>query len=101
MLDTIVKEHYMPIWLDHPDKSAVVVHSINLGSYIQLHNTSILFSKPRYVDHIARERIEIELLPSNLNREDGFCLRKSWKPLIFMKEVGSLLHRILKMENGP
>lgn len=25
---------------------------------------------------------EIELHPNNMNREDGFCLSKSWKPLI-------------------
>lgn len=102
LLDTIVKVHYGPIWLDHPDKSIVVVHSISLGPYIQLHNT-ILFTKPRYVDHIAREKIEIGFLPSSLNREDGFCVSKSWKPHIFMKEVESLLHRILKMgfSTGP
>jgi hypothetical protein len=46
------------------DKSAVLEHSISMGHCI------------------VREAIEIELLPNNMNREDYFCLSKSWKPLI-------------------
>jgi hypothetical protein len=34
------------------------------------------------MDHIIREVIEIELHPNNMSREVGFCLSKSWKPLI-------------------
>jgi hypothetical protein len=74
--ETRVKEHYGLIWLDHPDKSTVVVHGISLGPCIHHRNTSILFTKPRCMDHIARERIEIEFLPSSLNGEDGVCLSK-------------------------
>jgi hypothetical protein len=49
----------------------------------ELQNTTILSTKPRYWDRIIREAIEIEPHPNNINREDGFCLSKSWKPLIY------------------
>jgi hypothetical protein len=68
--------------LKHPDKSAVAEHSIDLEHCIQFHNTSILATKTRYTDHIVREATEIELHSNNMNREVGFCLSKSWKPLI-------------------
>jgi hypothetical protein len=57
-------------------------HSINLGHHIQLHNTTNLSTKPRYMDHIIKEAIEVELHPNNINREDVFCLIKPWQPFI-------------------
>jgi hypothetical protein len=54
-----------------------------LGHHIQLQDTTILSTKPRDWDRIIREAIEIELHPNNMNKDDGFCLSKSWKPLIY------------------
>jgi hypothetical protein len=34
------------------------------------------------VEHIIREATEIQLHPDNVNREEGFSLSKSWKPLL-------------------
>jgi DNA-binding IclR family transcriptional regulator len=81
-MDTRLKDHQQHICLEHPDKSGMAEHSIDLGHRIPFHNTSILATKTRYMDHIIREAIENELHPNNMNREVGFCLRMSWKPLI-------------------
>jgi hypothetical protein len=80
-VDIRLKEHQRHIRLKHPDKSAIAEHSIDQGHHIQFHNSSILATKTRYMYRIVRETIEIELHPYNIN-EGGFCLRKSWKPLI-------------------
>jgi hypothetical protein len=77
-----LKEHQRHIRLEHPDKSAIAEHSIDQGYRIQFHNSSIFATKTRYMDCIVMEAIEIELHPYNINREGGFCLIKSWKPLI-------------------
>jgi hypothetical protein len=81
-VDIRLKEHQRHIKLEHPDNSGVAEHSIDQGHGIQFHSSSILASKTRYMDHIVRETIEIELHPYNINREGGFCLSKLWKPLI-------------------
>jgi hypothetical protein len=65
-----------------PDEWAVAEHSIDQGHRIQFHNSSILASKTRYMDRSVREATKIELHPYSINREGGFCLSKSWKPLI-------------------
>jgi hypothetical protein len=76
-VDTRLKEHQRHLRLEHPAE-----HSIELDHHIQFHNTAILASKSRYLDHIIMEAIEIELHPNNMNKKTGFCLNKSWKPII-------------------
>jgi hypothetical protein len=77
-VDTRLKEHQRHVRLEHPEKSAVAEHSVDLGHRILFHCTSILATKSRYMDRIVREAIEIELHPNNMNREMGFCLSSSW-----------------------
>jgi hypothetical protein len=52
-------------------------HSINLEHRMQLHDTSILSTKPRYMNCTIREETEIVLHPININREGGWLSPKS------------------------
>jgi hypothetical protein len=70
------------LYRQYSDKSAVAQHSIHQEHHIQFNCTSILSTKTRYMVRLITEAIEIELHPHNINREEGFCLSKSWKPLI-------------------
>jgi hypothetical protein len=78
-IETRVKEHHRYIHLCHPKKSLLAEHSIYLGYCIQLHNTSILAKKLRLMDQVIREVVEIEIHPSNINRDDDFFLSRLWK----------------------
>jgi hypothetical protein len=81
-VDTRLKEHQWYIRLEYPDKSAVAEQCVNSGHHILFHNTSILATKTQHMDRFVRDAIEIELHPNNMNRDVGFCLSKSRKPII-------------------
>jgi hypothetical protein len=81
-LDTRLKEHQRHICLEYPDTSAVAEHSVDFVHRIPFHNTSILATKAQFMDSIVREAIKIDIHRNNMNREMGFCLSKSWEPLI-------------------
>jgi hypothetical protein len=61
----------------------VVLPDPYLSYHNQGKNTSVLYTKSRYMDCTIREATETELQLNSTNREDGFCTRKSWKPPIY------------------
>jgi hypothetical protein len=77
-----LKEHIADTTHNHISKSVIVEHSFKSKHLICFDKTRILASAPYYSSHVIREALEIEKHPNNFNREDGYKLSQSWKPII-------------------
>jgi hypothetical protein len=63
------------IRLQQSEEPAVAEQKSNQERHIQLQDTKILSAKPRGA-------IDVELHRSDMNREGGMVLRKSWKSVV-------------------
>jgi hypothetical protein len=66
-----------------------VEHSIEAGHNIDFNNITILEKVTGYIDRLVKEATEINLHPSNLNRDGGFNLSRAWQPLTNMLKQSS------------
>jgi hypothetical protein len=62
-------------------------HSLTTYHRIDFDGTSKLRTATRYMDRLVREAIEIQLHPDNFNRDDGFNLSHTWRPIIKMLQL--------------
>jgi hypothetical protein len=79
-----VKEHHRHIRLGHPDKSAVVEHSLKQDRLIKFQNTRIFSTVLGYINQRIREATDLELQLNNMKREDGLSWRGSLKLLFLL-----------------
>jgi hypothetical protein len=91
------------IQLEYLDRSSIPEHSIDQGHRIPFHSAFIIIMKTRYIDCIVSEATKIELYPYNINREGGFSLSKSWKPLIGSLETFEMtqVHLVTQSTHYP
>jgi hypothetical protein len=62
---------------------------MTISVFINFNGTSKLCTAARYMDRLVKEAIEIRLHPNNFNRDEGFSLSHTWRPVINMLKRSS------------
>ena len=81
-------EHERCLRLNQPEKSAVAQHAIENNHTIEFNQTEILAKPKGYFNLARREALEIEQHPNNFNRDMGYQVSRTWRPLLNNKQHG-------------
>jgi len=81
-IQTRLKEHMADTHHNRISKSAIAEHSFNSKHLTCFDQSRLLASTSHYLSKLIREALEIEKNANNFNRENGYKLSHSWKPLI-------------------
>jgi hypothetical protein len=77
-IETRCKGHIRHIRHGHPEKCAVVEHSMKAGHRIDFSNVSLLGKVTVYRESIVNEATEMSLHPNDFRRDAGFTFRQAW-----------------------
>ncbi|XP_046409083.1 uncharacterized protein LOC124173964 [Ischnura elegans] len=81
-IETRLKDHKRHLRLGQPEKSAIAEHSIQHDHVIQFDDAEILMRSTKYWDRVVKEVIEIRLDHKNFNRDAGYAISNTWKPVL-------------------
>ncbi|XP_046401609.1 uncharacterized protein LOC124167669 [Ischnura elegans] len=81
-IETRLKEHKRHLRLGQPEKSAIAERSIQHDHVIQFDDAEILMRSTKYWDRVVKEAIEIRLDHKNFNRDAGYTISNTWKPVL-------------------
>ncbi|XP_046394991.1 uncharacterized protein LOC124162482 [Ischnura elegans] len=79
---TRMKEHQRHFRLGQPEKSAVAEHSISRDHAIRWENTKVLCRVDRFWERLTKEAVLIRTTSNTMNRDAGYALSNSWKPVL-------------------
>lgn len=65
------------------EKSCVMEHKFDFSYQLTQKNTNIMAKTSEHIGQLLMEVINIELHTISMNQEDGFCVSRLWKPLIY------------------
>jgi hypothetical protein len=81
-IETRLKEHKRHLRLGQPEKSAIAEHWTECKNSVQFVDTKMLCRSNGFWDRLVKESIEIRLADNTLNRDFGYTLSNTWKPVL-------------------
>jgi hypothetical protein len=76
------KEHGVNLKLNRVQKSSLTEHSCTTSHHVCLEDARVVAKLDNYGKRKVMEALEIELNPNNLNKDDGWKLSESWRPVL-------------------